>query len=893
LKNSPIETKTLKIMKLVKLFFAVIVVLPLFANSQQKINKEVPLIDREIFFGNPEISSGKLSPDGKWISFMKEYNGIMNIWVKAFDAPFTEAKPLTNNERPIGGYFWTHDGKYILYVKDAGGDENYHVFAVNPKGKAKENGVPVSRDLTPNEKVRAAIYQVSKKNPDLLMVGLNDRDPAYHDLYKLEISTGKLTLLFKNTEKISGWDFDWDENLRLAYKTLENGNAQILKVNKDKSFTSIYETSILESAYVTGWSKDNTKVYLVSNKGDDVNFSSLFLMDLNTLKISLVEKDPLGKVDFGGASFSDVTRDMIVTYYTDAKTRRYWKNKSWEEAYTYLKSKFPGREVSMGSNTSDENKFLVAVYGDKYASESYFFNRETKELIHQYTPRPELKKHEAFLCEMQPITYKSSDGLEIPAYLTVPKYQTSKKLPLVMLIHGGPWARDRWGYHSHAQFLANRGFVVLQPNFRASTGFGKKFLDAGNMQWGMKMQDDITWGVKHLIKSGLVDEDRVAIMGGSYGGYATLAGVAYTPDVYACGVDIVGPSNLFTLLESIPAYWESFRKTMYKRMGDPNTEEGKAILKKESPLFFANQITSPLMIVQGANDPRVKQAESDQIVVALRDLGTDVEYILAEDEGHGFRKPVNNQGMFAATEKFLAKYCGTRYQESMTDDIAKRLKEMTQDISKVVYKKAEKITVAPGLPTLKNTLKVGNYNYDLKVEVQGQIIPMKMTREIKNEGDMWIITDASSSPMGNTSDTVYLKGMKQVKRIMSQGGQTIEMVISDNKISTSMMGKTTENDTSGAFLTDGAGLDLLIARLPLTKDYTLVYNTFDLMTQKMKTMKLEVLSEEEGIWKIRILNNANENDSTVLLIDQGKGMATSLEQVLPAMGNAKLTATLQ
>lgn len=854
---------------------------------------DVPLIDREVFFGNPEISGGQLSPDGKWISFMKEYNGIMNIWVKKFDEPFESAKPLTNNERPIGGYFWTYDGKYILYVKDNAGDENYHVFAVNPRHEAEENGVPTSRDLTPNEKVRAMIYQVSKKNPDVLMVGLNDRDPAYHDLYKLEISTGKLTKLFENTEKISGWNFDWDEKLRLATKTLDNGNSQILKVNEDNSFTPIYETDILETAYVTGWTKDNSKIYLVSNKGNNVNFTALYLMDLVTLDIKLVEKDPMNKADFGGVSFSDKTRDIILTRYTDSKTRRYWKDKKWEKAYKYIQSQFPGREIGMGSSTADEKKFLVAVYGDKYASESYFYNMDTKEIIYQYTPRPELKKVEKYLSEMTPITYKSSDGLEIPAYLTVPQYKVGDKLPLVMFIHGGPWARDSWGYNSLAQYLANRGFVVLQPNYRGSTGFGKAFLDAGNQQWGMLMQDDITWGVKYLVKQGLVDESKVAIMGGSYGGYATLAGVTYTPDVYACGVDIVGPSNLFTLLESIPPYWESFRKTMYKRMGNPETEEGKVILKKESPLFYANQIKSPLMIIQGANDPRVKQAESDQIVIALRELGTPVEYLLAEDEGHGFRKPINNKAMFAASERFLAKYCGTRYQSEIPEDIAKRLKEITQDISKVVYNKPEEVKVISSLPSLKNNLKEGTYQYGINIEVQGQKIPMEMTRTIKKEGSQWIIKDESKSPMGNSEDIIYLENMKQIKRIIKQGPQTIELVISEDKISTTMMGKTKDTPIEGAFLMDGPGFDLLVSRFPLADGYTTSFFNFDIMTQKMKTMKLEVLGKKDNLWEVSIFNSENEKDKVIMFIDQTKEMATQQEQTVPAMGNAKVTTTLK
>src|SRR4029453_2849556 len=284
--------------------------------------------------------------------------------------------------------------------------------------------------------------------------------------------------------------------------------------------------------------------------------------------------------------------------------------------------------------------------------------------------------------------YKSSDGLEIPAYLTLPKGVPAKNLPMVVFPHGGPWGRDYWGYNSFAQFLANRGYAVLMPNFRAATGYGKKFLDAGNKQWGDKMQDDITWGVKYLVSEGIVDAKHVGIMGGSYGGYATLAGVAFTPDLYAAAVSIVGPSNLITLLNSIPPYWESIRKLFYLRMGDPNTPEGKAQLLRQSPLTHADKIKTPLMVVQGANDPRVNKRESDQIVIALRDRGFPVEYMVAPDEGHGFQRPVNNMAMFALAEKFLAKYLGGRYQESMTPEVAKRLQEITVDPKTVTLTKA-------------------------------------------------------------------------------------------------------------------------------------------------------------------------------------------------------------
>jgi dipeptidyl aminopeptidase/acylaminoacyl peptidase len=412
----------------------------------------------------------------------------------------------------------------------------------------------------------------------------------------------------------------------------------------------------------------------------------LLLMDLETQKITKIESDPKNKVDFGGLSTSDLTHKIIFTSYTNDKTNYYWKDKSWESSYKFLQSKFPGREVGFQSNTKDEKKLLVAISGDKYAAEVYFFNIETKELLLQYVSRPALKKVEKYLAEMKPVSYKSSDGLEISGYLTLPVGSNGKNLPVVLLIHGGPKGpRDNWGYNSTVQFLANRGYAVLQPNYRASGGYGKNFLNAGDLQWGKLMQDDITWGVKYLIAQGIANKDKVAIMGGSYGGYATLAGVAYTPDLYACGVDIVGPSNLFTLIESIPAYWEAARASLYGMVGDPNTEEGKKRMQEASPLFSADKIVKPLLIIQGANDPRVKKAEADQIVIALREKGKQVSYLLADDEGHGFRKPVNSMAMYAETEKFLAGILGGKYQQDMPENVAKRLKEITVDISKVTY----------------------------------------------------------------------------------------------------------------------------------------------------------------------------------------------------------------
>ena len=657
--------------------------------TDSKNDDTTPLLDRELFFGNPQISGGQLSPDGKFISFMKPYQGIMNVWVKEFAEPFDKARPLTDSKRPLYGYTWTEDGKYILFVKDSAGDENMNLFAVDPNAKpASGKETPESRNLTPMTDVTARIMHASQNNPDLLWVGLNDRDKAWHDLYRLEISTGKLTPIYQNEDRITGYEFDWDDNLRLLSRTDPAGNTTLLRKDDDK-LVPIYETSVTENAGVSGWDAKNENFYLVTNKGD-LDLMTLFSMNPETEEMELLESDPENRVDFGGLRMDRNTRKIISTSYTDDKTRYNWRDKAWEANYKFLQEKFPGREISFQNATNDYSKFLIAVHGDKYASEAWYFDAKTRELIHQYTPRPELKEVEEYLAPMTPIRYPSSDGLEIPAYLTVPAGVEPKNLPVVVLVHGGPKGpRDSWGYDPQVQFLANRGYAVLQPNFRASGGYGKKFLNAGDLQWGKLMQDDITWGVKHLIEEGIADKDRVAIMGGSYGGYATLAGLAFTPETYACGVDIVGPSNIFTLLNSIPPYWEAGRAFLYGMVGDPATEEGKERIKEASPLFSADKISRPLLIVQGANDPRVKQAEADQIAIALRDQGHKVSYLLADDEGHGFAKPVNRMAMYAEIEEFLADQIGGRYQTEMPEDVAKRLEELRVDVSKVTYEAPE------------------------------------------------------------------------------------------------------------------------------------------------------------------------------------------------------------
>jgi dipeptidyl aminopeptidase/acylaminoacyl peptidase len=675
-----------------KLILSAIVALSLSPLVSQAFAQQPALIDRELFFGNPEYADAEISPDGKYISFLKPLNDVRNVWVKGVDEPFDKARPLTaEKKRPISEYFWSEDGKYILFTKDNDGDENFNVFAVSPSASpAAGSQAPSPTNLTNATGVRTIIYDVPEAEPDFIYVGINDRDKAWHDLYKVQISTGSKTLLRQNNDRLTGWVFDHAGKARLATRSPQDGSTEILRVDGDK-FTTVYTCTVFESCSPIQFAKDNKRVYMSTNKGDR-DLVQLVLFDPETSKEEFVEQDPLKRVDLENAVFSEATKELIATSYDDEKERIYWKDKKFEDDYKYLKSKLGDREIGFQSSTKDETKFIISTSSDVDPGTIWLYDRNTKGLSTLYQVREKLPR--ASLSTMKPIRYKSSDGLEIPAYLTLPKGLPEKNLPVLVIPHGGPWARDSWGYNSWAQFWANRGYAVLEPNFRSSTGYGKKFLDAGNLQWGDKMQDDITWGVKYLVQQGIADPKRVGIMGGSYGGYATLAGVTYTPDLYAAAVAYCAPSNLITLLKSIPPYWEAGRQVFYKRMGDPNTPEGKAQLDRQSPLNSATKIKTPLMVVQGANDPRVNKAEADQIVIALRDRNYPVQYILADDEGHGFQRPVNNLALFAASEKFFAKYLGGRYQDTMTTEVGKRLGEITVDPKTVALAKPVDMSAA-------------------------------------------------------------------------------------------------------------------------------------------------------------------------------------------------------
>jgi dipeptidyl aminopeptidase/acylaminoacyl peptidase len=864
-----------------------------------------PLIDRELIFGNPEIAAALISPNGKYVSFLKPWKETRNIYVKGVDEPFSAARLVTTEtKRPVLDYFWSRDSKYVLYVKDNDGDENDNIYAVDPMAKpAPGADAPPLRDLTGVKGARVQIVDLPKHDPDTIYIGLNDRDKTWHDLYKLKISTGEKTLVRKNTEKISGWGFDLQGNLRLAMRTDEHGNNEILRVDADK-LTPIYSCSVDETCTPLEFTRDGKRAYLETNKGENVDLVGLALLDPATGKTEMVESDPQKRVDLGGVTFSQVTDELAFTIYADDRNRLYFKDKGFAADYQWLQSKLPGMELTLGSRTMDEQVWLVTARSDVEPGVTYLFQRKGHKLEKQFSVFDKLPREA--LAHMEPVHYQSSDGLDIPAYLTLPKGVPAKNLPTVIFPHGGPWGRDYWGYRGYAQFFANRGYAVLSPNFRASTGYGKKFLNAGNKQWGRLMQDDITWGVKYLVEKGISDPKRVGIFGGSYGGYATLAGVAFTPDLYAAAVDLFGPSNLITLLNSIPPYWESGRKMFSVRMGDLSTEEGKALLKERSPLTSADKIKTPLLIAQGANDARVNHAESEQIVVALRDRGAPVEYILFPDEGHGFARPVNNMVAMLAAEKFFAQYLGGRYQEGGTPAVMARLKEVTVDPKTVTL--AKKVDAnAVGVPKPVADLKPGTYKYKAMVSMGGQEIPLSVSTMIAEDGGAWSATDVLDTPNGSITQVSSLEKGTLIARKLSvkQGPVSIDLSFAGDKaagnVNLNGQDRQVSVELGGPLFAEGPGAKQSISCLPLAEGYTTTYRNFDVQQQKVKLMQLKVTGSEKvtvpagtfDTFKVEITSADGGADKETLWVAKDSHKPVKESAVLAAMGGAVLTQELE
>ncbi len=613
-------------------------------------SSQIKLIPRSVLFGNPVKANPRISPDGKRLAYLAPVNDVLNVWVGEIGQD--NAQPVTHDtDRGIRFYFWAADNKHIFYIQDIGGNENWRLYATDLETQE-------TRDLTPFENVQARIIKQDKHFPNELLIGLNKENPQAHDVYHLKLTSGELTLVAKNPGNIVAWVVDAQFQVRGANASLPDGSLELLVRDTQESTWQTLITWDADDALssgAVGFTLDGQSMYLLDSR--HANTGRLVKLNLATNDLRVIAEDP--HYDISNTLIHPDTWEIQAIAFNRDRVEWVVLDQSIKEDFQCIRKIHQG-DFSIVSRDNADTIWLIAFTVDNGPVSFYAYNRKNQAVTFLFENQPELSKYP--LAETKPISFTARDGLTIHGYLTLPVQEQQANLPLVLNIHGGPWSRDTWGYNPLAQWFANRGYACLQVNFRGSTGYGKDFLNAGNREWGRNMHNDLVDGVNWAIEQGIADAQKVAIFGGSYGGYAALVGATFTPDLFCCAVDIVGPSNLLTLSRSFPPYWAAFMGTWYKRVGNPDTEE--EFLKSRSPLFKVDQIKIPLLIAQGANDPRVKQAESEQIVEAMRSKGIDHEYMLFPDEGHGFAKPENRLKFYAAAEKFLARYLGGRYEEA-------------------------------------------------------------------------------------------------------------------------------------------------------------------------------------------------------------------------------------
>ena len=605
------------------------------------MTRQIPLED---FFRNSERTGYQLSPDGSYISYMAPYKDRLNVFVRRVDETDEHAIRITNEtERSVAGYMWA-DNQRLLYMKDTAGDENYQLYGVHRDGSD-------DRAYTAFDGVRTSLIDDLEEQPGVVMIGMNKRNPEVFDPYRLNIETGELTLLAENPGNIQGWMTDHDGRLRVATAIVDGVNTQILfRDTEDEPFRPVLTTNFRDVVSFMEFTPDNKEVYAATNLHRD----KTILVRMNPATCEelevLYENE---RYDIASISYSRKRKKLLSVYCTGHKEPvRHYFDAEEEQLRQRIKAHFPNQRYGIADTDKAEANYLIYVGGDRTRGSYWHYNALTDEAKKIADLAPWIKSDE--MNAMHPVCYTTRDGLQIEAYLTLPDGltpDTAKQLPVVVNPHGGPWARDCWGYSSEVQFLSNRGYAVFQMNFRGSTGYGRHFLEASYKQWGLKMQDDITDGVKWLIEQGIANPNRIAIYGGSYGGYATLAGLTFTPDLYACGIDYVGVSNLFTFMQTIPPYWRPMLEMMYEQVGHPEHDADQ--LAATSPALHADKIKVPLFVAQGANDPRVNKAESDQMVEALRQRGVVVEYMVKDNEGHGFHNQENRFDFYRAMERFL------------------------------------------------------------------------------------------------------------------------------------------------------------------------------------------------------------------------------------------------
>lgn len=626
---------------------------------------EVPLIPRDVLFGNPDRAAPQISPDGTRLAYLAPVDGVLNVWVAPAHEP-AAGKPVTSDSnRGIRRFFWAFNGTHLAYLQDKGGDENWRLYSVDI---SQGDGV-VEKDLTPFEGVRADVDGISPRFPDEALITLNKRSAATPDLYRVNMKTGELTLVRENDANYTGFVTDDEFRPRMVTKYNAQGGIDRLKIDPAGAvapFDAIPMEDTLTTAPID-FDKTGQLMYALDSRGRDT--AAVVAIDLASGESRVLAADDRADA----ASLMIHPTEKTVQAVAFPYDRQRWKvlDESIAGDFAYLKTVATG-DFSVGSRSLDDSKWVVSYVMDDGPTRHYLYDRQSKQARFLFTSKTDLEGLP--LAKMRPVVIKSRDGLNLVSYITLPVWtdadgdgKPAAPVPTVLLVHGGPWARDSWGFNATHQWLANRGYAVLSVNFRGSTGFGKSFINAGNLQWATKMHDDLLDAVDWAVAEGIADKDRVAIMGGSYGGYATLVGLTFTPDVFAAGVSIVGPSNIVTLLNTIPPYWAPALELFKKRVGDHTTEEGRKFLESRSPLTFVDRIKKPLLIGQGANDPRVKQSESDQIVKAMQAKNIGVTYVLYPDEGHGFARPENRMSFNAVAEAFLAQHLGGRY-EPVGDD---------------------------------------------------------------------------------------------------------------------------------------------------------------------------------------------------------------------------------
>ena len=605
--------------------------------------KQIPLED---FFRNPEKSSYQISPNGEYFSFMAPYENRMNIFIQKRGE--SEAVQLTREtDRDIAGYFWPNN-EQILFVKDDGGNENYKLFGVNIDGSN-----PVC--FTDFENVRTQIIDDLPDIPNEVIIGMNKRNPQVFDPYRLNIGNGEMEMLAENPGNIQGWMFDHNGKLRVAFAIVDGVNTSILyRETEQDEWKDVLTTSFKESMSPEFFTFDNKNVIAASNLGRDKSAVVEFdIANGKEVKVLYENKD----YDVSGVSFSRKRKVITTASYTSWKREQHFFDKETEKLYKRLEKDLGDNEIAITGMNKDETVYIIRTYSDRSLGAYYIYDQNTDKLDKIVDVSPWIDENE--MAHVTPIEYKTRDGLTIHGYLTLPKgvtMKTARNLPVVINPHGGPWYRDGWGFNPEIQFLANRGYAVLQMNFRGSTGYGKAFWEASFKKWGREMQDDITDGTNWLVEQGIADPERIAIYGGSYGGYATLMGLVREPDLYAAGVDYVGVSNMFTFMKTIPPYWEPLLQMFYEMVGNPQSDS--LMLREVSPVFHVDKIKAPLFIAQGANDPRVNKDESDQMVEAMKEKGVDVEYMVKDNEGHGFHNEENRFEFYRAMEAFLEKHMG-------------------------------------------------------------------------------------------------------------------------------------------------------------------------------------------------------------------------------------------